>query len=362
MPFKRRAHAVRLEFSETSLTTTNLSGVALYGDWMWVVGDESASVERLHRLPPVGRELLRYGESASFALADVLDLPGGADDEADLEGMALSNGWLWLVGSHGLKRKNAKADKGDARNTRRLGRMALDSNRRLLARIPIETGADGQPRPVRKAADGRCALRLHGDSQRNALTKLLQEDDLLAPFLTIPGKDNGFDIEGLAVDGPRLVLGLRGPVLRGWAMLLEVAVVADGDWLQLAPLDDSGTLLRKHLLQLDGFGVRDLTIDGAALLILAGPTMVLDGDVRLYRWPAARQALAQEGEPTRFHDGIEAHTELPHSKGHDRAEAIARLPPGLLGKLPGWLVLYDSPSQERHPQPLVVFGDVLTGT
>jgi hypothetical protein len=292
----------------------------------------------------------------------VLDLPGEPGDEADLEGLAIDDGWLWLVGSHGLKRKSAKADKEDVRNARRIGRLALDGNRRLLARVPIEPDADGRPRLVRKASDGRRALRLHGDSKQNALTKLLQDDDLLAPFLAIPGKDNGFDIEGLAVGRSRLLLGLRGPVLRGWAMLLELAVVPDGGWLKLAPLDDSGLQLRKHLLQLDGLGIRDLYMDDQALLILAGPTMVLDGTVRLYRWAAARQAIAQGGEPTRFHnDGIATHTELPHSTGHDRAEAITRLPPGLLGKSPAWLVLYDSPSTQRHPEPLVVYGDVLTG-
>lgn len=359
MPFKRRPHAVRLEFTQASLATTNLSGVALDGDWMWVAGDESAGLERLRRLPPVGRELLRFGESKSFSLADVLDLPGGAGAEADLEGLAVSEGWLWLVGSHGLKRSNVKPDKDDARNARRLSRLELDSNRRLLARVPIEPGADGTPRLVRKAADGRRALRLHGGSKHNALTRLLQQDRLLAPFLGIPGKDNGLDVEGLAVNGSGLLLGLRGPVLRGWTMLLELAVVPRGAWLQLAPLDSSGLLLRKHLLQLNGLGVRDLYLDDQALLVLAGPTMVLDGNVRLFRWPAARQAMANDGQPTRFHEGVATLAELPHSTGHDRAEAITRLPPGLLGRLPGWLVLYDSPSAARHPEPRVVFGDVL---
>ena len=51
----------------------------------------------------------------------------------------------------------------------------------------------------------------------------------------IPGKDNGLDIEGLAVDGHRLLLDPRGPVLRGWSALLEIAVEARGDHLRLVP-------------------------------------------------------------------------------------------------------------------------------
>jgi L-seryl-tRNA(Ser) seleniumtransferase len=38
----------------------------------------------------------------------------------------------------------------------------------------------------------------------------------------IPGKDNGLDVEGLASVGDRLLVGLRGPVLRGWAIVLEI--------------------------------------------------------------------------------------------------------------------------------------------
>jgi hypothetical protein len=76
--------------------------------------------------------------------------------------------------------------------------------------------------------------------------------------MAIPGKDNGLDTEGLAVNGRRLLLGLRGPLLRGWSALLEIAAEASGGQLRLAPLDGSGTLIRKHFLQLDGLGVRDL--------------------------------------------------------------------------------------------------------
>lgn len=44
---------------------------------------------------------------------------------------------------------------------------------------------------------------------------------------------------------------------------------------------------RKHVLDLDGLGVRDLCPSGDDLLVLAGPTMDLDGPVRIYRWHGA---------------------------------------------------------------------------
>ena len=359
MPNTRSANAVRLEFSADCLVKTNLSGAAFTGDWLWVAGDEACGVERLRRLEPVGRETLRFGEVCDFPLADLLDLPGATDEEADIEGMAVVDGFLWLVGSHGLKRKNAKPERSHADNARRLAKLALDGNRRLLACLPIEPDASGAPCLVRLAADGRRALRLKGDAQHNLLTRALADDPHFGPYLQIPGKDNGFDIEGLAVFGRRLLLGLRGPVLRGWSALLEIEVQARGDELRLVPLDDSGTLLRKHFLQLNGLGVRDLHFSGDDLYLLAGPTMVLNGEIRVYKWPAARPLLEANLEPVRFESALSESVLLPHGPGSNRAEAICDLPPDLAGRKPSWLVLYDAPGADRREGEHTVFGDLL---
>lgn len=360
MPNTRQANAVRLEFQPGGLVHTNLSGAAFSREWLWVAGDEACGVERLSRLPPVDDEALRFGDSHCFPLGGLLDLPGGPDEEADLEGLALADGWLWLVGSHGLKRKNAKSGREDDDNARRLTRLKLDGNRRLLARVPVEE-RDGVPHLVRHAeADGRRAARLHGDAEDNELTRLLRDDEHLGPFLHIPGKDNGFDIEGLALlDERRLLLGLRGPVLRGWSLLLEIAVEPHHGELRLAPLDRHGTRLRKHFLQLGGMGVRDLHFDGDDLYVLAGPTMVLDGDIRLLRWPNARRVLADNRQAVRFERELAEILELPHAPGSDRAEAFCEVPAALVDGAQAWLVLYDAPGPQRRGEGCTVFGDLL---
>lgn len=359
MPNSRKNKAVRLEFNPGSLVQTNLSGAAFTGDWLWVAGDEACGIDRLRRLDPVGSETLRFGEVCDFPLADLLDLPGLPQEEADLEGMAEADGFLWVVGSHGLKRKNAKTDRNNAENAKRLAKTALDGNRRLLACIPIEVATNGEPRLVRKAQDGRRALRLKGDTQTNLLTRALADDPHFGPYMAIPGKDNGFDIEGLAVDGRRLLLGLRGPVLRGWSALLEIAVEAHGGQLRLVQLDDSGVLIRKHFLQLDGLGVRDLHYSGDDLYILAGPTMVLNGEIRVFKWPAARSILAGNREPVRFESALTESVSLPHGRGINRAEALCALPLALSGGKPSWLVLYDAPGEDRRDVEHTVFGDLL---
>ena len=359
MPNTRNPNAVRLEFAAGSLVQTNLSGAAFTGDWLWVAGDEACGLDRLRLLDPVGREALRFGEVRDFPLADLPDLPGASGEEADLEGMAAADGFLGVIGSHGLKRKNAKPDRGHADNAKRLAKVTLDGNRRLLARLPIERDTQGEPCLVRQAQDGRRALRLKGDAQANLLTRALADDPHFGPYMAIPGKDNGFDIEGLAVDGHRLLLGLRGPVLRGWSALLEIAVEAHGDQLRLVALDDSGTLLRKHFLQLDGLGVRDLHFSGDDLYILAGPTMVLNGDIRIFKWPLAKPVMKDNREPVRFETALIEAVSLPHGRGTNRAEAICDLPPALAAGKPSWLVLYDAPGADRRDGAQAVFGDLL---
>lgn len=308
-------------------TSTNLSAVRSDGPVLWVAGDETATVERLVADDP--QRPTAYAGQRSFALTDLVDLPGPDDEEADVEGLARDGDHLWAVGSHSLRRKRLKAKHEGAKALARLARVSGQDNRQLLARIPVMTDDDGLPSLV---GDGACVF--------TGLRDLLADDPRLAPFLEIPGKDNGLDVEGIAVRGPRVLLGLRGPVLRGWALLLELRPEPDDDdpaRLVLRPFQD-GERYRTHLLDLDGLGVRDLAPDGDDLLVLAGPSMDLDGPVRVYRWHGG--CTAEEAGVVRS-PALTREVELSYGEGEDHAEGIGLLPEGRL------LVVYDSPAPRR---------------
>ncbi|MGQ0575801.1 MAG: DUF3616 domain-containing protein [Pseudonocardia sp.] len=352
------AGRVELRFRDETVRLgnhVNLSAVRTEGRHLWLAGDETATIERLTLDSPAAPTV--GDDQRSFALDALVDLPGPPEQEADIEGIARSGDWLWAVGSHSLVRRRAKAQHDDAKVFRRLARVRREANRFVIARLAVETGADGVPALVRTAADGRRSALVGGAGAEN-LADLLVDDEHLAPFLAIPSKDNGLDVEGLAVHGDALYVGLRGPVLRGWAVVLELAPEtdpADPGRLRLGPLPD-GARYRKHLLDLGGLGVRDLCPDGEDLLVLAGPSMALSGPVRVYRWHGAARA-----ETSRVVRGAELTPvgELAHGVGEDHAEGIALLATGVDGAPAQLLVVYDSPGAGRRPTPVSVLADRL---
>jgi Protein of unknown function (DUF3616) len=349
---------VRLRFrrdSRSAETHVNLSALRVDGPCLWVAGDETATVERLVASAD-GRE---YAEQTTYRLADLVELPGAADDEADIEGLARSGPFLWAVGSHSLKRKRIKRKHDAAKAFERLATVRGEANRQVLVRVPVEDH-DGLPTLVRESdVDGRrlTAAVLGGEGE-SSLRELLADDAHLGPFVALPSKDNGLDVEGVAVFGERVFVGLRGPVLRGWAVLLELSPYTDPDRpgrLRLRERAD-GSTYAKHLLDLDGLGVRDLCPHGDDLLVLAGPTMDLDGPVRVYRWRggcvAPEPTVARGGALTREID-------LPYGPGVDHAEGIDVLGPDEAGTRDRLLVVYDSPAEGRLGDDGSVVADIL---
>lgn len=289
----------------------NLSAMALVGEDLWLGGDEGTCLERVTRDGP------DFAKHRRFDLAEILDLP--ATSEIDIEGMDHDGGHLWVIGSHSLRRKKPSRGDSDRKVRECLGRVDFQPNRHTLARLALEDG-----KPI-------SGSMLEGDREGNLLTKALAGDPLLGVFSEIPSKDNGIDIEALAVREDRVFAGLRGPVLRGWAVVLEFRVKETRP-----PALALNGGVKKHLLKMQGLGVRDLTLRGSDLYLLAGPTMDLDGPSAIYRWKNALKAK----EEAVVWDPEEV-SQIPYGKDSDHAEALCWLDKDRL------LVCYDSPGKGR---------------
>jgi hypothetical protein len=271
----------------------NISAVAVAGEHLWTASDEHRSLQcfAFER----GRFILK--ESVDLDRAIKQKLPR-APKEFDLEGLAFDGTYLWFCGSHCRSRDKA-LETAPLDPAIKVGR-----NRHVLGRIPLArdgswSGKKGE------------ALSTAGEG---ALRKLLRKDPFIAPFLDIPAKENGLDIEGMACIRGHVLLGLRGPVIGGRAAILELRI---NDSFKL-------TKVSTRFVALDALGIRDLHGDGSRLFVLAGPTFIADEPFRVL-------AIGKAAKPSVVIDRLPSGTD-------DHPEAIAMLK--LNGK-PGLLMLAD---------------------
>jgi hypothetical protein len=311
-----------------------LSAVARVGDCLFLACDEAAGLERLTKARDG-----RYAAHRHIPLGEFFDLPGGPEEEMDIEGLAAADGYLWIVGSHALKRKKPDADDGDgAEALARMERVARERNRFFLGRLPLEEATTGVFTPRARVAErGAACLRLGGPG--GGLARWLRKDPHLGSFLKVPAKENGLDIEGIAARGERVWLGLRGPVLDGHAVVLDLAL-KEPKRGRLKPRRigaAAGRRYRKHLLDTGGLGVRGLRLDGGDLLLLVGPTMALEGTAHVLRW---RGAALDEAEGLVPAGRLELVADLPYRREADHPEGLELWPDAGRG---AFLVVYDAP-------------------
>ncbi|MDY7016540.1 MAG: DUF3616 domain-containing protein [Cyanobacteriota bacterium] len=331
----------------------DISAVARTPDGsLWVASDERLGIERLS---PVESSI--FGSHQHYRVGDFVELFDD-DDEIDIEGMDYADGYLWLVGSHSTKRKKPKGKK-EGKDLERLMEVKRERNRYFLARIPIVNGELLKSYASSDRAEDRLAAACLAKTETgNILIEALAEDPHFGGIIAsgLPSKENGFDIEGLVARGNRIFLGLRGPVLRGWAIILELEVEeTEPGILTLKAIGEEGLPYKKHFLELEGLGIRELCWHGDDLLVLAGPTMVLEGAMKLFQ---VKDILERSGNSLCWQDSekLQVLFQLPTAIGGDRAEGLTLFP--CLGKPDGLMVVYDSPHPNRMPRDHEVYADV----
>lgn len=329
----RSPGSVVLDFSSEAAPTLphDLSAVARIGKTLWLASDEGAHLDRLVETAPG-----QYGQRKQLPLEQIFATDGEErndardtlkpDAEMDLEGLAIDGQdggpWsLWMVGSHATTRKDPMPDTmSRTKALKRLTKTDRPSNRFFLGRVPLVLLPDQTfDIPSRsEMTDGSGPETLAFDRKKSVLVDLLRDDPHLKRFVKLPSKENGLDIEGLAVRGERVFLGCRGPVLRGYAVIIELALKSENGQLSAQKLEGK-QCYRKYFLPLGGLGTRSILLDGEDMIILAGPTMPVGVPSQVYRWQGA---MRHEESAVIGASELELLGDLPANMDDDRPEAI----------------------------------------
>ena len=269
-----------------------------------VANDEEAFLEHVVLSPaiftPTGRvvSLAPKDDSGIVGTVRVAVCPVRSDEslgKPDTEGLALADGYIYTMGSHSCS-----------------GGGKFRPSSFLLSRFRV--AADSAPdAPGTVERSWRLADALVASEVGAAYGKK---------------KDDGTNVEGIAVADGLVYAGLRTPLLDNRAVIVTAPVAqlfAPG----VAPLDPS--VVRTWRVPLGpGSGVRDLAaLDGGKLLILSGPTHI-QTDVPYRLWIADRTRL---NDPPLFLANVTpledqaGLTPLGRGYGGDRpkAEAVAVL-------------------------------------
>ena len=239
-----------IEFKGDIHKEEDISAIASFGRFLVIGSDETKKkIQVLEKI-----------NDNSYKVSHDIELPvseGSDKEEFDVEGMELGkDNTLFVIGSHSLKRKKVDPERTYKKNRERIETVEPEDKRNRIIKLTLdsETG------------------KLNGNIESINIKGTILQDKVLKIFTQIPSKENGIDIEGIAVDGNQLYLGFRGPVLR----LNYVPVVVTKF--------DKPSDYEIHYVNLEGNGIRDLTKVKDGFLIVAGPVGDGFGPYQLYFW------------------------------------------------------------------------------
>ena len=220
----------------------NISAIDISNDFLVIGADEGNQVQVLKR----------RGED--YEVVSDITLNESAD-EIDIEGIACDGDTVYVVGSHSAKRPKLDNDATYEKNRQKIEKVVLEPDRDRLFRFSLD--ADGNAQNLAETS----------------LRSILDRQKVLKDFSHLPSKENGIDIEGIAIRHQQLYIGFRGPVLReNWVPVLKCRFAE--------PVTEAELVY----VQLDGLGFRDMTRVENGFLILAGPVGDGPGSFRVYFW------------------------------------------------------------------------------
>jgi hypothetical protein len=268
----------------------DLSAIGRMGTYLVIGGDEAVGPDKDLNIIQVlsKQEDGQYVAGEDIVLPDV-DKNDGR--ELDIEGIAVDGNFIYVVGSHSSTRNNAASKKSYKRNRKTFnqGKIKNEPSRDWLHQV--EVNQQVQPLEIKSIS----------------LTDVISNHKALKAFSEIPSKENGVDIEGIAVDDGWVYVGFRGPVFRdNYVPVLK---------FKFDEHEESVTLL---LVKLDGGGVRGMASVMDGFLIVSGPVGDAPGPYLVHHWNGQDMVPGKDRDDTTGY--IAKLGEIDVSKG--KAEGI----------------------------------------
>ncbi len=284
LPYAQKTGDVTIVGDLKKNESINISALDGDGSLLLIGADEGDEIQ-----------VARYESKRNYTIApeNMVDLKAGG--EVDIEAIAWGKKYAYVIGSHSRKRKKVEGDKTVDENVKRLYTIGIEPTRENLYRLHFNKKGEIQ------------------SSKQVSLRDIFANDQLFRSFQFIPSKENGIDIEGLAVDADeRLYIGFRGPVLRG-------------NYSPVLVLESSNKFKQKNLsydirfINMEGRGVRGLDSTSNGFLVLSGPVGGSSISYKLYFWDG-KSCIGGTDVPN-AHDHIKALCEIPTPAGA-KAEGI----------------------------------------
>jgi hypothetical protein len=270
----------------------DLSAIGRVGPYLVIGGDAAVGPDKNLNII----QLLSKQEDGQYVVGDDILLPDVNNDEGelDIEGIAVDGNFIYVIGSHSFRRNKARLKKSVKRNRKTFnqGKIKDEPSRDWLHRIEVNQ----QVEPV--------------STMSISLRDVISDNDALEAFSEIPSKENGVDIEGIAVADGWVYVGFRGPVFRD----NYVPVLT----FKFDQHEKSANLL---FVKLDGGGIRDMARVQGGFLIISGPVGDAPGPYQVYHWNGLDMVPGEDRADTKGY--IKKLGNINASKG--KAEGILAL-------------------------------------
>jgi len=272
----------------------DLSAIGRVGPYLVIGGDEAVGPDQNLNIIQV---LSKHEDGQYLAGEDIL-LPDVGNDggELDIEGIAVDGNFIYVVGSHSFRRNKVRSQKSVKRNRKTFnqGKIKDERSHDWLHRIEVNQ----QVQPLAKKSI--------------SLRDVISDHPALKAFSEIPSKENGVDIEGIAVADGWVYVGFRGPVFRdNYVPVLK---------FKFDQHEKSASLL---LVKLEGGGIRDMAKVQDGFLLVSGPVGEAPGPYQVYHWNGLDMVPGKDRDDTEGY--IKKLGDIDVSKG--KAEGILVLEP-----------------------------------